>query len=143
VIDTDAGTVEHVENPNERPLATVSVAASGMSSGELVDAVERAAKGTPGGRRRARVPQRGRSRPRTGRVALEQFQEAVPGALWVQDRAADGEPRRSRCRVGRLSARSSRSGWRTSRCRTSRASNATAVVTLGARFLEDARGETV
>src|SRR5919198_100633 len=32
VIDTDAGTVEHIENPNERPLATVSVAAAGMSS---------------------------------------------------------------------------------------------------------------
>src|SRR5919201_4290057 len=49
VVDTDAGTVEHVANPNERALATVSVGAASMSAGELVDAVEAAARQTPSG----------------------------------------------------------------------------------------------
>ena len=49
VVDTEAGTVEHVANPGERPLVSVSVEAAGLSAGELVDACERAAKGTPEG----------------------------------------------------------------------------------------------
>lgn len=141
VIDTDAGTVEHVENPGERPLATVSVAASGMSSGELVDALERAAKGTPEGAVvRAYLNEVDPASYR--QVALEQFQEAVPNALWVQAEpqmgaeafAVQGGPT-----VGSLEQEwmayvevQDLAGLERDR-----------VVALGARFLEDARGETV
>jgi DNA repair exonuclease SbcCD nuclease subunit len=141
VIDTDAGTVEHVENPGERPLATVSVAASGMSSGELVDAVERAAKGTPEGAV-VRVYLNEVDPASYRQVALEQFQEAVPNALWVQVEpqmgaeafAVQGGPT-----VGSLEQEwmayvevQDLAGLERDR-----------VVALGARFLEDARGETV
>src|SRR5919201_622398 len=47
LVDTDAGTVEHVPNPNARPLVTAGVPAASLSAGELVDAVETAGKGTP------------------------------------------------------------------------------------------------
>jgi DNA repair protein SbcD/Mre11 len=141
VIDTDAGTVEHVENPNERPLATVSVAASGLSSGELVDAVERAAKGTPGGGV-VRVYLNEVDPASYRQVALEQFQEAVPGALWVQVEpqmgaeafAVQGGPT-----VGSLEQE-----WMTYvEVQDLAGLERDRVVALGARFLEDARGETV
>ena len=83
VIDTDTGTVEHVENPHERPLATVSVAAAGLSAGELVDAVERAARGIPEGAI-VRVYLNEVDPASFRQVASEQFHEAVPGAIWVQ-----------------------------------------------------------
>jgi len=141
VIDTDAGTVEHVENPNERPLATVSVAASGMSSGELLDAVERAAKGTPeGGVVRVYLNEVDPASYR--QVALEQFQEAVPGALWVQvepQMGAEAFAVQGGATVGSLEQEwmayvevQDLAGLERDR-----------VVALGARFLEDARGETV
>lgn len=141
VIDTDAGTVEHVENPNERPLATVSVAASGMSSGELVDAVERAAKGTPDGAV-VRVYLNEVDPASYRQVALEQFQEAVPGALWVQvepQMGAEAFAVQGGATVGSLEQEwmayvevQDLAGLERDR-----------VVALGARFLEDARGETV
>src|SRR5439155_7252793 len=83
VIDTDAGSVEHVANPGERPLATVSVRAAGLSPDQLVDAVERGALGTPEGAIvRAYLNE---VDPASFRhVANERFQEAVPNALWVQ-----------------------------------------------------------
>ncbi|HET7236774.1 MAG TPA: DNA repair exonuclease [Actinomycetota bacterium] len=83
VLDTETGKVEHVENPRERPLATVSVQAASMSSGELVDAAERAAKGLPEGAI-VRVYLNEVDPASFRQVANEQFQEAVPGALWVQ-----------------------------------------------------------
>jgi DNA repair protein SbcD/Mre11 len=141
VVDTDAGTVEHVENPNERPLATVSVAASGMSSGELVDAVERAAKGTPEGAV-VRVYLNEVDPAAYRQVALEQFQEAVPGALWVQvepEMGAEAFAVQGGPTVGSLEQEwmayvevQDLAGLERDR-----------VVALGARFLEDARGETV
>ena len=141
VVDTDAGTVEHVENPNERPLATVSVAASGMSSGELVDAVERAAKGTPEGAV-VRVYLNEVDPASYRQVALEQFQEAVPGALWVQvepEMGAEAFAVQGGPTVGSLEQEwmayvevQDLAGLERDR-----------VVALGARFLEDARGETV
>jgi DNA repair exonuclease SbcCD nuclease subunit len=83
VVDTDAGRVEHVENPRTRPLATCSVAAAGMSAGALVDAVEAATRGTPEGAI-VRVFL-DRVDPSVYRqIPSEQFQEVVPGALWVQ-----------------------------------------------------------
>ena len=141
VIDTDAGTVEHIENPSERPLATVSVAAAGMSSGELVDAVERAAKGTPEGAVvRAYLNEVDPASYR--QVALEQFQEAVPGALWVQvepEMGAEAFAVQGGATVGSLEQEwmayvevQDLAGLERDR-----------VVALGARFLEDARGETV
>lgn len=141
VIDTDAGTVEHVENPGERPLATVSVAASGMSSGELVDAVERAAQGTPEGAVvRAYLNEVDPASYR--QVALEQFQEAVPNALWVQvepEMGAEAFAVQGGPTVGSLEQEwmayvevQDLAGLERDR-----------VVALGARFLEDARGETV
>lgn len=141
VVDTDAGTVEHVENPNERPLATVSVAVAGMSSGELVDAVERAAKGTPEGAV-VRVYLNEVDPASYRQVALEQFQEAVPGALWVQiepEMGAEAFAVQGGPTVGSLEQEwmayvevQDLAGLERDR-----------VVSLGARFLEDARGETV
>jgi DNA repair exonuclease SbcCD nuclease subunit len=83
VIDTEAGRVEHVRNPNERPLATLPVNAATMSPGELVDAVEEAGKGTPEGAI-VRVFLNNVDPAAFRQVANEQFQEAVPRALWVQ-----------------------------------------------------------
>ena len=141
VIDTDAGTVEHIENPSERPLATVSVAADGMSSGELVDAVERTAKGTPEGAV-VRVYLNEVDPASYRQVALEQFQEAVPGALWVQvepEMGAEAFAVQGGPTVGSLEQEwmafvevQDLAGLERDR-----------VVALGARFLEDARGETV
>jgi len=141
VVDTDAGTVEHVENPNERPLATVSVAASGMSAGELVDAVERAAKGTFEGAV-VRVYLNEVDPASYRQVALEQFQEAVPRALWVQvepEMGAEAFAMQGGPTVGSLEQEwmayvevQDVAGLERDR-----------VVTLGARFLEDARGESV
>jgi DNA repair exonuclease SbcCD nuclease subunit len=141
VVDTDAGTVEHVENPNERPLATVSVAASGMSEGELVDAVERAAKGTPEGAV-VRVYLNEVDPASYRQVALEQLQEAVPGALWVQvepEMGAEAFAMQGGPTVGSLEQEwmayvevQDLAGLERDR-----------VVTLGGRFLEDARGESV
>jgi len=141
VVDTDAGTVEHVENPNERPLATVSVPASGMSAGELVDAVERAAKGTFEGAV-VRVYLNEVDPASYRQVALEQFQEAVPRALWVQvepEMGAEAFAMQGGPTVGSLEQEwmayvevQDVAGLERDR-----------VVTLGARFLEDARGESV
>ena len=141
VVDTDAGSVEHVENPHERPLATVSVAAAGMSSGELVDAVERAAKGTPEGAV-VRVYLNEVDPASYRQVAIEQFQEAVPNALWVQvepEMGAEAFAVQGGPTVGSLEQEwmayvevQDLAGLERDR-----------VVALGARFLEDARGETV
>jgi DNA repair exonuclease SbcCD nuclease subunit len=141
VLDTDSGSVEHVENPHERALATVSVAAGGMSAGELVDAVERSAKGSPSGAI-VRVYLNDVDHASFRQIANEQFQEAVPGALWVQVEpdygtetfAVQGGPT-----VGSLEQEwvayvevQDLSGLERER-----------VVAIGTRFLEDARGETV
>jgi DNA repair exonuclease SbcCD nuclease subunit len=89
IVDTETGRLEQVENPGERPLATVSVAAASLSSGELVDAVERSAKGLPEGAI-VRVYLNQVDPAAYRQVANEQFQEAVPGALWVQVEAEYG-----------------------------------------------------
>jgi DNA repair exonuclease SbcCD nuclease subunit len=141
VLDTDAGTVEHVENPHERPLATVSVSAAGMSAGELVDAVERSAKATPEGAI-VRVFLNAVDPASFRQVANEQFQEVVPGALWVQvepDFGAEALAVQGGPTVGSLEQEwaayvelQDLAGLERER-----------VVALGARYLTDARGETV
>jgi len=141
VLDTDAGTVEHVEDPNTRPLATVSVPSAGLSSGELVDAVERLAKGTPEGAI-VRVYLNEVDPAAFRQIANEQFQEAVPGALHVQvepDYGPEAMAVQGGPTVGSLEqewgsyvALQDLSGLDRPR-----------VVALGARFLEEAKGETV
>jgi DNA repair exonuclease SbcCD nuclease subunit len=141
VLDTERASVEHVENPNARPLATVSVPSSGLSSGELVDAVERLAKGTPqGGIVRVYLNMVDPAALR--QIANEQFQEAVPGALFVQvepDYGAEAMSVQGGPTVGSLEQEwgsyvelQDLSGLDRPR-----------IVAMGARFLEESRGETV
>ncbi len=141
VIDTDAGTVEHVENPHERPLATVSVAAAGLSAGELVDAVERAARGIPE-RAIVRVYLNEVDPASFRQIAGEQFHEAVPSAIWVQvepDFGAEALAIQGGPTIGSLEREwtsyvelQDLAGLERER-----------VVSIGAGFLSDARGETV
>lgn len=141
VLDTDSGAVEHVENPHERPLVTASVSAGGMSAGELVDAVERAGNGTPSGAI-VRVFLNDVDPSSFRQIANEQFQEVVPGALWVQvepDYGAEAFAVQGGPTIGSLEQEwaayvelQDLAGLERER-----------VVSLGTRFLEDARGETV
>jgi DNA repair protein SbcD/Mre11 len=141
VLDTDAGTVEHVSNPHERPLATVSLRAAGLAAGELVEAVERSAAGTPGGAI-VRVFLNEVDPASFRQVANEQFQEAVPGALWVQvepDFGGEAMAVQGGPRIGSLEQEwaayvelQDLSGLDRPR-----------VVSLGARFLEEATGDIV
>jgi DNA repair exonuclease SbcCD nuclease subunit len=141
VLDTDAGRVEHVENPHERPLATAGVDAAGMSAGELVDAVERSARGVPEGSV-VRVYLNGVDPASFRQVANEQFQEAVPGALWVQvepDFGAEALAVQGGPTVGSLEQE-----WEAYVEPQDLAGlDRERVVALGAAFLADARGETV
>jgi DNA repair protein SbcD/Mre11 len=141
VIDTDAGTVEHIENPGERPLVTFSVEASGLSSGELVEAVERAATGTPDGAI-VRVYLEHVDSASFRQIRNEEFQEAVPGALHVQIEpdvsgetyAVQGAPQ-----IGSLA-----SEWSTFvETQDLSGLDRDQVVDLGASYLEAAQGETV
>jgi DNA repair protein SbcD/Mre11 len=141
VLDTDSGAVEHVENPHERSLLTASVSAGGMSAGELVDAVERAATGSPSGAI-VRVYLNDVDPSSFRQIANEQFQEVVPGALWVQiepDYGAEAFAVQGGPTIGSLEQEwaayvelQDLAGLERER-----------VVSLGTRFLEDARGETV
>jgi DNA repair exonuclease SbcCD nuclease subunit len=83
VLDTETGSVEHVDHPNERRLVTVTVPATGLSPGELVGAAEAAGRGTPD-RAIVRIYLNDVDPAAYRQVATEQFQEAVPSALWVQ-----------------------------------------------------------
>lgn len=140
VIDTDAGRVQHVENPNTRPLATVGVEAAAMSPGELVSAVERAAIGTPEGAV-VRVYLNHVDSAAYRQTPNELFQEAVPGALFVQiepDRAAEVTAMQAGAQIGSLEqewadyvALQDLAGLERER-----------VVALGRGFLEDAKGES-
>jgi len=141
VLDTDARTVRHVENPSARPLATVSVPSSGLSAGELVAAVERLSSGAPdGGIVRVYLNEVDPAAYR--QVANEQFQEAVPGALFVQvqpDFGAKAMTVQGGPTIGSLEQEWSAfvelqdlSGLDRAR-----------IVALGVDFLEGARGETV
>jgi DNA repair exonuclease SbcCD nuclease subunit len=141
VVDTDTGSVEHVENPHERPLATVGISADGLSAGELVDAVEKVGAGTPSGAI-VRAYLNGVDPASFRQVGNEQFQEAVPAALWVQvepDYGAEAFAVQGGPVVGSLEQEwaayvepQDLAGLERER-----------VVALGSRFLVDAQGETV
>ena len=141
VIETDDARVRHVPNPHARPLATVWVPAAGLSAGELVDAVEGAASGTPEGAV-VRVFLNEVDPAAFRQVANEQFQEAVPSALLVQtepDFGAGALPVQGGPRIGSLEdewagyvERQDLAGLDRDR-----------VASMGARFLSDAKGETV
>ena len=83
VLDTDAGGVEHVPNPGERALVTFGVDAASMGPAELVEAVAR---------QNSEVPERALVRvflnevdPAAYRqVPYSEFQEAMPAAEHVQ-----------------------------------------------------------
>jgi DNA repair exonuclease SbcCD nuclease subunit len=141
VVDTEAGAVEHVSNPNERPLATVGVNAASMSANELVDAVEAAGNDTPRGAI-VRVYLNGVDPAAFRQVANEQFQEAVPQAMWVQvepDFGAEALAVQGGPTIGSLEEEwaayvepQDLAGLDRDR-----------VVSIGARFLQDAKGEVV
>jgi DNA repair protein SbcD/Mre11 len=141
LIDTDQGTVRHLEDLHTRPLVTVSVAAAGMSGGELVDAVGSAATGIPDGSV-LRVFLNEVDPAAFRQVAIEQFQEAVPTALYVQvepDYGAEAMAVQGAPHIGSLEDEwaayvelQDLAGLERDR-----------VVSLGARFLGEAKGETV
>ena len=140
VLDTDAGRVEHVENPRARPLATVAVRAAGLSAGELIEATARDAKGTPEGAI-VRVYLNEVDPAAFRQIANEQFQEVVPSALFVQveaDYGAEAIAVQGGPTFGSLEAEwasyvelQDLAGLERER-----------VAALGLRFLEDAKGET-
>jgi DNA repair exonuclease SbcCD nuclease subunit len=141
VLDTDAGRAELIENPGTRPLITISVEAAGLSPGELVDAAQLGATGVPDGAI-VRVYLNHVDRAAFRQVANEQFQEAVPGALHVQvepDAVSDALPVQGAPTIGSLDHEwagyvdlQDLAGLDRDR-----------VVTLGAGFLEAARGDAV
>jgi DNA repair protein SbcD/Mre11 len=141
IVDTGSGKVEHVENPGERPLATVPVQAAGMSAGELVDAVERAARRTPE-HAIVRVYLNEVDPAAFRQVANEQFQEAVPGAMWVQvepDFGADALAMQGGPQIGSLEQE-----WAAYvEVQDLTGLDRPRVLELGTRFLEEAKGETV
>jgi DNA repair protein SbcD/Mre11 len=141
VLDTERARLEHVDNPGERPLVTVSVEAAGLSPGELVAAVERATAGTsPGAIVRAFLEHADVAAFR--QVSRDEFAEAVPGAIHVEvvaDTGAETLPVQGASTIGSLEAE-----WAVFVERQDLAGlDRDRVVATGARFLEDARGETV
>jgi DNA repair exonuclease SbcCD nuclease subunit len=139
VVETGAGSIEQIDNPLERPLITLSVAAAGLGPGELVDAVERSAKGTPGGAV-VRVFLNDVDRAALRQVGSEPFLEAVPGALHVQIEADMGAE--SFAVQGGPEVRSLEQEWSDYVEHQDLAGlDRDRVVVTGRRFLEDAKGD--
>ena len=104
VIDTEARSVEHVENPGERRLVTFGIPAAGLSAGELVDLVEAAGRSSPEGAI-VRTYLNEVDPAVYRQVRNEEFQEAIPPALWVQvepDFGADALPVQGGPSIGSL-----------------------------------------
>lgn len=141
VVDTDAGKAELVPNPGERPLVTRSVDAPSMGPSALLEACERAGAGAPSGSI-VRIFLNGVDPAAYRQVTQAEFQETVPGALHVQiepDLGAGALAVQGGVEIGTLESEWSAfveqqdlSGLDRDRVRD-----------LGARFLEDARGEAV
>ena len=141
VLDTDEGRVEHVDNPGERPLVSYSVASAALSPGELVAAVERAATATPEGAI-ARVFLERADAAAFRQVAREQWEEAIPQAIHVQVEPEFG-PDQLMVQGG-VEIRSLDAEWAAFVERADLAGlDRDRVVALGARFLDEARGDTV
>jgi DNA repair exonuclease SbcCD nuclease subunit len=141
VIDTDQAKVRRVENPHARPLATVWVAAASLSAGELVDEVERAAAVTPEGAI-VRVFLNEVDPAAFRQVANDQFQEVVPGALYVQvvpDFGATAMAVQGGPRIGSLE--DEWAGY--VELQDLAGLDRDRVVSMGTRFLTEAKGETV
>jgi DNA repair exonuclease SbcCD nuclease subunit len=141
VMDSDAPVLEHIPNPHERPLVTLSAEAAGLSSGELVTAVERSAAGIPSGSI-VRVYLEHADVAAFRQVSREEFEEAVPGAIHVDvnaDAGAETLPVQGASTIGSIEAE-----WAAFVERQDLAGlDRDRVVATGARFLEDARGEMV
>ena len=141
VLDTDVPALEHIANPHERPLVTLSTEVAGLSSGELVNAVERAAVGTPSGAI-VRVYLEHVDVAAFRQVSREEFEEAVPQAIHVDvnaDAGAEALPVQGGSTIGSIEAE-----WAAFVERQDLAGlDRERVVVTGARFLEDARGEMV
>jgi DNA repair exonuclease SbcCD nuclease subunit len=141
VLDTDTGKVEHVPNPGTRPLVTCAVRGAGLSAGELVDAVEQAARGTPE-KAIVRVYLNEVDPAAYRQVANEQFQEAVPGALYVQVEPDFGAA--SMAVQGGPTIGSLEQEWAAYvELQDLTGLDRERVTALGSRFLEEARGETL
>ena len=141
LIDTDDATVDLVDNPHARPLTTLSVPTSGMSAGELVDAVKRAAVGSPEGGI-VRVYLQDVDPVSFRQIGAAGFQETVPGALYVQvepDYGPEALALQGGPTVGSLEQE-----W-TDYVEVQELAglDRPRIVELGTRFLEDARGEAV
>jgi len=141
LIDTDEARVDLVDNPHTRPLTTVSVPTSGMSAGELVDAVERAAVGSPEGGI-VRVYLQEVDPVSFRQVGAQGFQDVVPGALHVQvepDYGPEALALQGGPTVGSIVQE-----WSDYvEVQELAGLDRPRIVDLGVRFLEDARGETV
>jgi DNA repair exonuclease SbcCD nuclease subunit len=141
VIDTDAGAVEHVENPGERPLVSFAVEAAELSAGELVAACERAAKGIPSGAI-VRIFLKHADAAAFRQVSKDELAEAIPTAVHVQaepDFGTEALPVQGSSEIGSLE-----SEWASFVERQDLAGlDRPRVVSLGAEFLEAAKGETV
>jgi DNA repair exonuclease SbcCD nuclease subunit len=141
ILDTDEGRVDHVDNPGERPLVSVSVESAALSPGELVSAVERAAAGTIRGAV-VRVFLEHCDAAAFRQVAREQWDEAVPAAIHVQVEPEFG-PDQVMVQGG-VEIRSLDAEWASFVERADLAGlDRDRVVSLGARFLDEARGDTV
>ncbi|HSL11816.1 MAG TPA: DNA repair exonuclease [Actinomycetota bacterium] len=141
LIDTDEGTVDLIDHPATRPLTTVSVPTSGLSAGELVDAVERAAVGSPEGGI-VRVYLQEVDPVSFRQIGAQGFQEAVPGALYVQvepDYGPEALALQGGPTVGSLEQE-----WSDYvEVQELAGLDRPRIVETGRRFLEDARGEAV
>jgi DNA repair exonuclease SbcCD nuclease subunit len=141
VLDTETRRIEHVENPNERPLVSLSVEAAGLSPGELVEAVGRAGAGTAEGAI-VRMFLEHCDPAAYRQVGREQYAEVVPGALHVQV-----EPEFGADQVlvqGATELRSLDVEWAAFVERADLTGlDRERVVTLGAEFLDAAQGDSV
>ena len=141
VLDTDTARVEHVSDPFERPLVALSVEAAGLSPGELVDAVGRAAEGILDGSV-VKVYLEHADAASFRQVSREGFEEAVPGAIHVQVEAEFGAETMQV--QGAAAIRSLEGEWAAFVERQDLAGlERDRVVAIGARFLDEAKGDTV
>jgi hypothetical protein len=141
VLETERPAVEVIENPHERPLATVSVQAASLGPGELVEAVERAAKGSPSGAI-VRVFLDDVDASAFRQVGPDLFHEAVPGALHVQIEAQAGAE--SFAVQGGIEIRSLEQEWNDYVEHQDLAGlDRDRVAVTGRRFLEAAKGDLV
>ncbi|HWC32714.1 MAG TPA: DNA repair exonuclease [Actinomycetota bacterium] len=141
LLDTDAGKVAHHANPHERPLVTFGIDSGGLGPTELIETCARQAHGTAEGAV-VRVFLNAVDASAYRQLTPGDFMDAVPGALHVQvepdyaDAAlsvqAAVELRTLEAEWGDYVERQDLVGLDRGRVRA-----------LGARFLEDARGEAV